>query len=236
MAKILKADLREFEENPGKIDNYRILSDVTREKTGINPRYLNFDIRQLDPGQYSAPYHSHRYAEELFMLISGSATLRSPEGLEVVGTGDMIFCETGEAGAHQLYNHTAEPCIFLDVRTYIGYDVCDYPDSDKILIAPSFETFGKGTGLDYFAGEENIREVWAHLERKQKAKKSPGKGSKRDAGTDPEKDSEKRSKESEKGRFATAGKRHGENTGKEIRKKPVKTAAKKPKKNSERAE
>ena len=167
MAKILKADLREFEHNPGKIDNYRILSDVTRKKTGIDPRYLNFDIRQLNPGQYSAPYHSHRYAEELFMLIAGSATLRTPEGLEVVGPGDMIFCEAGEAGAHQLYNHTEEPCIFLDVRTFIGYDVCDYPDSDKILLAPSFETFGKDAGLDYFAGEENIREIWAQLEQKR---------------------------------------------------------------------
>lgn len=198
MAKILKADLREFEHNPGKIDNYRILSDVTRKKTGIDPRYLNFDIRQLHPGQYSAPYHSHRYAEELFMLIAGSATLRTPEGLEVVGTGDMIFCEAGEAGAHQLYNHTEEPCIFLDVRTFIGYDVCDYPDSDKILLAPSFETFGKDAGLDYFAGEENIREIWAQLEQKRETKKGAEKeiGIKPERGT--EKKSEKRSGEKQK--------------------------------------
>lgn len=207
MAKILKADLREFEHNPGKIDNYRILSDVTRKKTGIDPRYLNFDIRQLNPGQYSAPYHSHRYAEELFMLIAGSATLRTPEGLEVVGTGNMIFCEAGEAGAHQLYNHTEEPCIFLDVRIFIGYDVCDYPDSDKILLAPSFETFGKDAGLDYFAGEENIREIWTQLEQKRETKKGAEKeiGIKPERGT--EKKSEKRSGKKQKKDRKKAGKR-----------------------------
>jgi uncharacterized cupin superfamily protein len=41
------------------------------------------------------------------MIISGSATLRTPEGPEVVENGDLIFSETGETGAHQLHNHTA---------------------------------------------------------------------------------------------------------------------------------
>ena len=101
----------------------------------------------------------------------------------------MIFCEAGEAGAHQLYNHTEEPCIFLDVRTFIGYDVCDYPDSDKILLAPSFETFGKDAGLDYFAGEENIREIWAQLEQKKETKK----GAEKEIGIKPERGTEKKS-------------------------------------------
>ena len=163
MATILKAAQREFAENPGKTDNYRIWSDTARERKGIDPQYLNFDVRQLNPGQFSAPYHSHRYAEELFLVISGSATLRTTDGLARVGKGDLIFCQTGEAGAHQLYNHTDEPCIYLDVRTSIGYDVCDYPDSGKILLAPSFEVFSKDARPDYFAGEENIREIWAQL-------------------------------------------------------------------------
>lgn len=168
MAKILRADSREFAENPGKADNYRISTDITRERMGIGPGYLNFDIRQLGPGQYSAPYHSHRYAEELFMLISGAAMLRTPEGLAEVGAGDIVFCETGGEGAHQLYNHTQEPCTYLDVRTYIGYDVCDYPDSDKVLLVPSFEILDKKAIRGYFDGEENIRERWAQLGREGK--------------------------------------------------------------------
>jgi uncharacterized cupin superfamily protein len=165
MATILKSTEREFRENPNKIDGFRLFSDVTRVKKGINPQNLNFDLRQLNPGQFSAPYHFHRNAEELFMILSGSMTLRTPSGLEVVSCGDIIFFEMGETGAHQFYNQSEEPCIYLDVRTFTGFDVCEYPDSGKLLIAPSFEIFNKGTEIKYFDGEENPQERWNRLER-----------------------------------------------------------------------
>lgn len=168
MATIFKSNQREFRENPGKIDPYRIFSDVSISNKKLDPNYLNFDLRRLDPGQYSAAYHFHRYAEELFMIISGSATIRTPEGLEVVESGDLLFFETGETGAHQLYNHTKGPCIYLDVRTFIGHDVCEYPDSDKILLAPSMEIFDKNAQLNYFDGEENIREKWQEIETRKR--------------------------------------------------------------------
>jgi len=166
MATILKADQREFEENPNRIDNYRIFTDLSRIKKGLNPENLNFDLRQLNPDQYSAPYHFHRYAEELFMILSGSATLRTPNGLEIVTLGDLIFFEKGETGAHQLYNHTNATCIFLDIRTFIGFDVAEYPDSDKMFIAPSREIFNKNSQADYFDGERNIKDKWKQIESK----------------------------------------------------------------------
>lgn len=164
MATILKSTQREFAESPNKINNYRIFTDLSRAKNGIAPKNLNFDLRQLNPGEYSAPYHFHRYAEELFMIVSGSATLRTTEGREIVNTGDLIFFEMGETGAHQLYNHTQEACIYLDIRTFIGYDVCEYPDSNKILLAPSFEIFSKDAKVKYFEGEENAGEKWKEIE------------------------------------------------------------------------
>jgi uncharacterized cupin superfamily protein len=163
MATILKSDQREFKEDANKIDNFRLFSDISRIKKGIKPQQLNFDLRQLNPGQYSALYHFHRFAEELFMIISGEATLRTPEGLDVVKNGDLIFFEIGETGAHQLYNHTEEACVYLDIRTFIGFDVCEYPDSNKLLIAPSFEIFNKNATLTYFEGEENIQETWTNI-------------------------------------------------------------------------
>ena len=163
MATVLKRSQRDFTENPGKIDGFRVLSDISRARKGIDPQNLNFDLRQLNPGQYSAPYHFHRYAEELFMIISGAVTLRTPAGLEIVDNGDLLFFEMGETGAHQLYNHTDEICVFLDVRTYLGHDVCEYPDSNKILIVPSMEMFKRDATVDYFDGEEKVRDVWKHL-------------------------------------------------------------------------
>jgi uncharacterized cupin superfamily protein len=166
MAAILKSGNREFREDPNKIDNFRLFSDGSRMKNGIKPSNLNFDLRLLNPGQFSAPYHFHRNAEELFMVVSGSMTLRSPEGLDIVTNGDIIFFEMGETGAHQFFNHGTEPCIYLDIRTFIGFDICEYPDSGKILIAPTFEIFKKETKAGYFEGEENILEKWKQLKNK----------------------------------------------------------------------
>lgn len=160
MATIFKQSKREFRENPGKIDKFRILTDISRMKKGINPEYLNFDVRLLNPGQYCTAYHFHHYAEELFLILSGKAMLRAPKGFEEVESGDIIFFEKGPDGAHQLYNHTSEPCTYLDIRTYIGHDVCEYPDSDKIYVVPSGEILRKSATLAYFDGEENVDEKW----------------------------------------------------------------------------
>ena len=166
MATILKYGERDFKEDPNKIDDFRLFSDVSRKKAGINPANLNFDLRKLNPGQFSAPYHFHRFAEELFMIISGSATLRTPDGFNIVSEGDIIFFEPGKTGAHQLHNHTPEPCIYLDMRSFTGYDVCEYPDSDKILIVPSFEIYRKESKTTYFDGEEDIVHRWEKEQNK----------------------------------------------------------------------
>jgi uncharacterized cupin superfamily protein len=102
------------------------------------------------------------------MIVSGSMTLRTPEGLEEVTAGDIVFFEMGETGAHQFHNHGTDPCIYLDVRSFIGYDVCEYPDSEKILLAPSFEIFKIEDKTAYFEGETNISEKWKTIKPKSK--------------------------------------------------------------------
>lgn len=163
MATIIRQNEREFQENPGKIDKFRILTDISRTRKGVNPEWLNFDVRLLNPGQYCAAYHFHRFAEELFMILSGKAMLRTPQGLQEVESGDIIFFEKGAEGAHQLYNHTDESCTYLDIRTYIGHDICEYPDSDKIYVVPGGEILRKSDTLPYFDGEEQVEEKWSHL-------------------------------------------------------------------------
>lgn len=167
MATIIQSEEREFEENPGRIDNFRLLTDISRVNKGINPENLNFDIRQLNPKEFCSAYHFHRYAEELFFIISGCATLRTPKGLEIVKNGDLIFFEKGDTGAHQLYNHSDKPCVYIDIRTFFGHDICEYPDSDKIYIVPEGDILRKGASVGYFDGEENIVEKWREAENKQ---------------------------------------------------------------------
>lgn len=129
----------------------------------VGSKHMIFDIRSLDAGNYSCPYHFHRNAEELFVIQSGSATLRTPKGLHILKQGDIVFFEMGEDGAHQLFNHTDIPCVYLDLRTVVGLDVCIYPDSGKINIWPYNEIFESKDQVDYFCGEDHIKEKWATL-------------------------------------------------------------------------
>jgi uncharacterized cupin superfamily protein len=165
MATIFKNDKIEFKEDPNKIDNYRMFTASPRLASVVNSRNLIFDLRLLNPGQFSFPYHFHRNAEELMMIISGSMTMRSSDGFEIVTKGDIVFIEMGETGAHQFFNHTSEPCTYLDIRTLIDIDVVEYPDSDKINVMPGFEVFEKNSRVNYFKGEETIVEKWNELKK-----------------------------------------------------------------------
>ncbi len=72
----------------------------------------------------------------------------------------------GESGAHQFYNHTSEPYTYFDIRTYIGFDVCEYPDSGKILIAPFIEIYKKESQSTYFEGEIDVLGKWNRIKNK----------------------------------------------------------------------
>ena len=92
--------------------------------------------------------------------------LRTTNGLVEVSEGDIIFFETGPEGSHQLYNHTQQACNYLDIRTEIGFDVCEYPDSGKINIRSYQEIFQSEDRVDYYKGEDNVREKWLNLLKK----------------------------------------------------------------------
>jgi uncharacterized cupin superfamily protein len=165
MATIFKNDNLEFKEDPNRIDNFRLFSASPRLFTVAKSKNLMFDLRLLNPGQYSFPYHFHRNAEELMMVISGSMTLRSPDGFEIINKGDIVFIETGDKGAHQFFNHTGEPCTYLDIRTFLGLDVVEYPDSGKINILPNVQVFETNSAVSYFKGEENVADKWEELKK-----------------------------------------------------------------------
>jgi len=159
MPEIIHTDGLTFEERKSRLPEFTWhTSPRLRELVGSKD--LQFDVRSLDPGKFSFPYHFHRAAEELFLILSGEAALRSPDGFQKVGKGDLLFFEQGPAGAHQLYNHGDTPCRYPDLRTTTGIDVCEYPDSGKVLILPSKETFAADAQVDYYQGEEAVAEHW----------------------------------------------------------------------------
>jgi len=60
--------------------------------------------------------HFHRNTEELFVVLSGKATLRkfNNEFVEIAEHA-MVFFEAGPEGVHQLYNHTDLPIISIAI-------------------------------------------------------------------------------------------------------------------------
>ena len=167
MATIIKKEEHDWQPHPNRIDGFRMFTDMARAKAGVEPKWLNLDLRKLPPGEYNAAYHFHRYAEELFFMLSGEATLRTPTGLAIVQEGDAIFFEAGERGAHQLYNHSDARCTYVDLRSFNGHDVCEYPDSDKLILIPNGETFRRSDQSAYFDGETNIAEIWHGLKAQE---------------------------------------------------------------------
>lgn len=123
-------------------------------------KLLHFNLRSLDPGKYSYPYHFHRQAEEVFVILSGAATLRTADGFRQLAAGDTVFFESGPSGAHQLYNHTDAACRYLDIRTEVGIDVCEYPDSGKVNILPTIEVFQADSKVSYYQGEDKVAAQW----------------------------------------------------------------------------
>ncbi|WP_187759834.1 cupin domain-containing protein [Thiospirochaeta perfilievii] len=87
----------------------------------------------MEKGKYSYPYHYHHNSEELFVIIYGKGELRTPTGIEKVNIGEIVLFEKSKSGAHQIYNPNSEPLIYMDLRTINKVDVCEYPDSRKLI-------------------------------------------------------------------------------------------------------
>ncbi len=159
MPYIYRSSELEFKENRSPLSNFCWQASPRLGKLS-GSKYLHFDLKSLAPGKFSYPYHFHRNAEELFLIVEGEATLRSPEGFTPLAQGDMIFFEEGPSGTHQLYNHGDMPCLYLDLCTKANVDVCEYPDSGKINILPARDIFEEHSKVSYYTGEEKVRDKW----------------------------------------------------------------------------
>jgi len=102
----------------------------------------------IPPGKTSCPYHYHTANEDVFYIISGQGTLRTPDGDKTIATGDAIVMPANEKGAHKLINNSDAPLVYLEVKTATTPEICVQPDSNKaVLIAPP-NLFAKTYKLD----------------------------------------------------------------------------------------
>lgn len=126
---------------------------VSPYKNGEGKLTINFYT--LQPGKSNYPYHQHFGREEVFYIISGTATLKTPKGDIKVTEGDVIVIPPNENGAHMLTNTSNEPICYLDIDTQALPDVILYPDAGNIRIMAGGmqKSFKMESEVNYLDGE-----------------------------------------------------------------------------------
>jgi len=102
----------------------------------IGARQLGYNLTVLPPGKAQCPFHSHRGEEEMFFILEGQGELRFGDQVYPLRRHDVIACPTGGPEvAHQIINTGTTEMRYLSLSTRVDLEVCEYPDSQKLLVA-----------------------------------------------------------------------------------------------------
>jgi uncharacterized cupin superfamily protein len=125
----------------------------------VGAQRLGLSVWEVEPGEAAYPYHLHLGEEEVLIVLAGRPSLRTPRGWRELDEGEVVGFPTGEAGAHQVVNRTADPVRFLAISTSGVPDVVLYPDSGKLGAAERrvggglHHFFRIADAVDYYEGE-----------------------------------------------------------------------------------
>lgn len=102
----------------------------------IGARQLGYNLTLLPPGKAQCPFHNHHGEEEMFLILEGTGELRFGEQRLPLRPMDVVACPTGGPEvAHQIINTGSVPMRYLAVSNRVPLELCEYPDSGKILVA-----------------------------------------------------------------------------------------------------
>ena len=123
----------------------------------IGAELLGGSLYDVEPGKTLWPYHLHHANEEWLIVLRGRPTLRTPDGEQELGEGDVACFVRGTSGAHQVINRTDMPARVLMLSTKLWPEIVEYPDSSKVGTrdAKGERLFisRPGPTLDYWDGE-----------------------------------------------------------------------------------
>lgn len=138
-------------------EQYAIISDR------IGAKKLSYSFAIIPPGKKMCPFHNHRINEELFIIIEGTGVLRFGDEKFPVKQFDVIACPPGDRSvAHQIINTGDVDLKYFCLSTNEPYDICEYPDSDKVLAMDKqtkirFRHITKAaSAVDYMEGEREV--------------------------------------------------------------------------------
>jgi uncharacterized cupin superfamily protein len=96
---------------------------------------LGASLIEYLPHADGGPLHMHYGVEEMFFVLSGTLTVRTPEGEEELSPGDVVYFPEGRAGLHTFSNPTDEPVRMLGISTKRFPDVVAYPERGVAWVA-----------------------------------------------------------------------------------------------------
>ena len=116
---------------------------------------LYVTLYTLMPGKTNYPYHYHSGMEEVFYIISGTGTLRTPDGEKTVKEGDVIVFPANANGAHQLTNTSDDVIVYLDIDTASSPEVVFFPDKNdcRIITQTARMNLPLSAEINYLRGE-----------------------------------------------------------------------------------
>jgi uncharacterized cupin superfamily protein len=101
----------------------------------IGARLLGCSLTVVPPGKRAWPFHNHHVNEEMFVILSGTGSVRFGDQVHPIRAGDVIAAPPGgTATAHQIVNDSDGELRYLAISTMIPSEVLEYPDSGKVAI------------------------------------------------------------------------------------------------------
>jgi uncharacterized cupin superfamily protein len=156
MANVFEPDFEAVEGPPGYVGRGAEIG------TQAGSQRLGASLYELPPANSVCPYHWHAANEELLIVLSGTPTLRTPDGERELAEGEVVAFPIGEQGAHKVTNNADAPARVLIVSEMNEPEIAVYPDSGKVMArqqAPGSPATGVRAifrfddGVDYWDGE-----------------------------------------------------------------------------------
>lgn len=119
----------------------------------IGAQLLGYRLIRLHPNNASFPMHFHHFSEEMFYVMDGDCTLKTPRGNLTITKGDFIAFPPGAAGGHKIVNTGKKTCTVLAIGMTQPHGVSEYPDSNKVFPYVSKRLFRKDDHVSYWDGE-----------------------------------------------------------------------------------
>jgi uncharacterized cupin superfamily protein len=94
--------------------------------------HLGLSLFELEPGSAAFPIHYHLGNEELLIVLSGTAVLRTLAGERRLDVGEVVSLPAGEGGTHQVVNRGAGPARILIASEMNAPDIVVRPESGKV--------------------------------------------------------------------------------------------------------